>query len=84
MHTVRKISDKLWEVGHYRPPIQGANYHVWQVLFTFSDGRFATAAVSALNGGGSDAAFSEGSWQALQRVIVPNAAPMQPEVQPAK
>ena len=83
MHTARRVSDTAWEVGYFRPPIQGANYYVWVGLVVFTDARHAAAAVSALNGGGSDAAFSEASWQQMKAATIPVATPVA-EGKPAK
>ena len=79
MHTLRKLSDTQWEVGYYRPPVQGDPHNVWELLVVVSDARHAAAIVSALNGGGSTEAFTEGAWDELRRslALVPAAKPAQ-------
>lgn len=82
MHTVKKVSDTQWEVGYYRPPIQGDPHNVWTRLVVFKYARQAAAAVSALNGGGTADSFTEQMWEQLELTLGVASDPL-PAAKPA-
>jgi len=78
MHTFKRVNDTCYEVGYYRPPVQGMPHNVWYPLVAFSDIRLASAVVSALNGGGCDQAFTEAAWYTLNSKTMPVITPADP------